>query len=142
MRYIKSYKIFESENIENEERFTIKVNKTDNTRGTIDLKDSTDISVGGTRYEIIPNYKENTDNKILNKKVFFLSALEVEKHKGLGSKFMPLLIEHAKKIKCDVIVLDVSRDNDKAMKYYNKFGFVEVDDNAKSHYSIRMYKEL
>jgi RimJ/RimL family protein N-acetyltransferase len=57
--------------------------------------------------------------------------------KGGGNLMMEYLVIHAKDLNLTDIYLSVDKDNFPAIKLYNKFGFVQIDDKNDILYFVR-----
>ena len=71
--------------------------------------------------------------------VFWLGIAVIDKlrGKGIGSTIMEYLLDYAKKIEVQELKLAVDKNNEKAIKMYNTYGFKALKELDKSIIMIK-----
>lgn len=77
--------------------------------------------------------------------LIYIAVLEEEQKQGIGTKLLQSMIEECESRQLENITLEVSTQNQKAIKLYQKFGFKKVATRKKYYQGvdgILMEKEL
>jgi ribosomal-protein-alanine N-acetyltransferase len=91
------------------------------------------------------NYVMICDNELISymiliveKKIGYIANFAIKKNfqnQGLGAKFLLFILIKAKQAGCLILYLDVRSSNEKAIKLYKKYGFLEFR-RVPNYYSI------
>lgn len=69
---------------------------------------------------------EAFSRRMAHRAEFGIAVVKDEWGQGIGSKLLEKVIDHAKVQKIEVIELEVRSDNERAIRLYQKYGFVKI----------------
>lgn len=69
---------------------------------------------------------ETYSRRMAHRAEFGISVLKAEWDRGIGSRLLETILQHAKSHQVEIIELEVRSDNARAIHLYEKYGFVKI----------------